>query len=169
MMTDERQGSGLFAALEHLPRGAGLVFRHYGLAKNERRRLFMEVRRSARRRQLLLMLAGPPQLAAAWGADGSHGLFGGHRSPPHLLHSAPAHDRTEIRAAEAAGAHILFVSPVFATQSHPAAAPLGRTRFGLLTRDTNLPIIALGGMNGARARSLAGLNVYGWAAIDAWR
>src|SRR5439155_26981070 len=31
LMTDERQGDGLWAALERMPRGAGVVFRHYSL------------------------------------------------------------------------------------------------------------------------------------------
>jgi len=29
-------------------------------------------------------------------------------------------------------------------------------------------VIALGGMDAARAQSLRGLNMYGWAGIDAW-
>lgn len=169
MMTDERQGEALFAALARLPRGAGLVFRHYSLAMPERRRLFREVRALARRRGLPLMLGGPPRLASAWGADGSHGLGGGQISPPHLLRSAPVHDRAELKAAEAAGADFLFVSPVFPTRSHPKARPLGRSRLGLIVRESRLPVIALGGMDAERAQGLGDLGIYGWAAIDAWR
>lgn len=163
MMTDERQGDDLFAVLERLPRGAGIVFRHYSLGPAERRALFQRVKRIARKRGLLLLLAGSARRTKAWGADGSHGR--GHGLG---LRSAPAHDLAEIRAAERAGADLLFVSPVFATRSHPNARPLGRLRFGLLTARTRLPVIALGGMNAARARSLAGFNIYGWAGIDAW-
>ena len=54
-MTDERQGDALWSALERLPRGAGIVFRHYTLARRERRLLFDRVRRVARRRGLLLV------------------------------------------------------------------------------------------------------------------
>ena len=42
-MTDERLGDGLWAALERLPKGSGVVFRHYGLAPAERRALFEEM------------------------------------------------------------------------------------------------------------------------------
>ena len=37
MMTDERQGDALWSALERLPRGAGVVFRHYSLPAAARR------------------------------------------------------------------------------------------------------------------------------------
>jgi thiamine-phosphate pyrophosphorylase len=166
MMTDERQGEGLWPALERLPRGAGVVFRHYSLPPPERRVLFRQVRAVARRRRLQLLLAGPPHLAAAWGADGSHGRWDGRRSTG--LVSAPAHDLREIRSAERAGARLLFLSPAFGTRSHPDAAPLGPLRFARLARQTRLPVVALGGMTQTRARRLRASGLHGWAAIDAW-
>lgn len=163
LMTDERQGERLWRALDALPRGAGIVFRHYRLKPADRHRLFLRVRAIARRRELVLLLAGSALLARAWGADGSHGPRRGHG-----LHSAPAHNLAEIRRAERAGAHLLFVSPLHATRSHPGAKPLGRVRFGLLAKAARRPVIALGGMDAAKARGIAGLGAYGWAAIDAW-
>ena len=59
MMTDERMGDGLPAALDRLPAGSGIVFRHYSLAPADRRALFEMVRDAARRRDQLLLLAGP--------------------------------------------------------------------------------------------------------------
>ena len=73
LMTDERLGEGLLSAVERLPRGAGIVFRHYSLPEPERRALFNRVRATARRQRLLLLLAGPDWQARTWGADGSHG------------------------------------------------------------------------------------------------
>jgi thiamine-phosphate pyrophosphorylase len=166
MMTDERQGDALWSALERLPRGAGVVFRHYSLPAAARRALFRKVRALARRRRLRLLLAGPPHLAGAWGADGSHG-----RTPCRRgigLASAPAHDLREIRSAERGGADLLFLSPAFATRSHPHATPLGPLRFARLARQTRLPVVALGGMSAARARRLRASGLHGWAAIDAW-
>ena len=165
LMTDERQGDALWNALERLPCGAGIVFRHNRLAPTERRALFDRVRRIARRRGLVLLLAGTPQLADAWGADGSHG-----RGPAREggLRSAAVHDLAEIRAAERNGADFLFLSPVFVTRSHPGARLLGALGFGRLARRTHLPVIALGGMNARRGRRLERLGAYGWAGIDAW-
>lgn len=168
MMTDERQGEALFDALGRLPGGSGVVFRHYSLAPGPRRALFLRVRGVARSRGLVLMLGGPPRLAAAWGADGSHGLSGGMASLPHLLRSAPVHDPAELRTAVKAGADFVFLSPAFATRSHPGARPLGPVRFGLIARQAPVPVIALGGMNDRRSRRLSGFGIYGWSAIDAW-
>ena len=159
LMTDERLP--LLAALHRLPAGGGIVFRHYSLAEAERRALFDEVQGIARQRRQVLLLAGPAAQAEAWGADGSHG-----RGPGYGLHSAPVHDLAEIRAAERDGTDLLFLSPVFATRSHPGAQPLGPSGFNRLARRTDLPVIALGGMNALRARRLR--EAYGWAGITAW-
>ncbi|MBA3676102.1 MAG: thiamine phosphate synthase [Sphingosinicella sp.] len=166
MMTDERLGDELFPALQRLPRGAGIVFRHYSLDPKARRKLFLRVRKHARARGLQLMLAGSPQMAEAWGADGSHGpaQAGSRRLP----RSASVHNRAELRAAERGGADFIFVSPVFQTRSHPGADALGPVRFGLLAGRARSPVIALGGMNAVRARRLAGFQIWGWGAIDAW-
>ena len=161
LMTDERLGDGLFTAIDRLPEGGGIVFRHYSLAPDERRALFSDVKRRARERQLLLLLAGPADQAEAWGAEGSHGLGGGG-----ALRTAPVHTIDEIRAAEAAGAALMFLSRVFATRSHPGARTLGPRGFSELAIATRLPVVALGGMNEARFAQLDG--AWGWAGIDAW-
>ena len=158
LMTDERQGDGLLPALRRLPKGSGVVFRHYSLPLAERRALFATVRRIARARRLVLVLAGSVRLARAWRADGWHGRGAGRG----MLHSAPAHDRRELAAA--AGADLVFVSPVYPTRSHPGARTLGRLGFRALARTAMQPAIALGGMDARRRR---GLGAYGWAGIDA--
>jgi thiamine-phosphate pyrophosphorylase len=163
LMTDERMGERLFDALVRLPQGGGIVFRHYSLGDMERRALFDRVKAHARAHGQLLLLAGPADTARSWSAGGSHG-----RGPGAGLRSAPAHDLSELRAAEAAGAAFVFLSPVFATRSHPKARPLGAEGFEALARQTNLPVIALGGMDEARGRKLAKRGAYGWAGIDAW-
>ena len=159
LMTDERLGDGLFAAIDRLSADGGIVFRHYSLAAGRRRALFEAVRGHAGGR--VLLLAGPAEAARAWGADGSHG-----RGPGAGLRTAPAHDLAEIRAAEAAGAALVFLSPVFATRSHPDAPPLGAARFDALAAAARLPVVALGGMDESRFALLEG--AYGWAGIDAW-
>jgi thiamine-phosphate pyrophosphorylase len=155
-MTDERLGDGLLDAVARLPEGSGIVFRHYSLAEAARRALFETVRRAA---PGPVLLAGPAAQGLAWGADGSHGRHAG-------ATTAPAHDLAEIRAAEAAGAALVFLSPVFATRSHPQARLLGAEGFAALAGQTTLPVVALGGMDAARANALSG--AYGWAGIDAW-
>ncbi len=156
LMTDERQGEELWRALERLPRGAGVVFRHYSLPRPERRALFDRVRAIAGRRGLVLVAAGAPLP----GADGAHGRRG------RGLRTASAHNLRELRAAERAGADLVFLSPVFATRSHPGGKPLGARRFSLLAHQARVPVVALGGVDAGKARKLGG--AYGWAGIDAW-
>jgi thiamine-phosphate pyrophosphorylase len=156
LMTDERQGEALWAALERLPHRSGVVFRHYSLSQSERRRLFGQVRSVARQRGLMLLVAGAPLP----GGDGTHGR------PGRGLRSASVHNLRELKAAERAGADLVFLSPVYSTCSHPGAAELGRHRFALLAHQAKVPVIALGGMDAEKALALGG--AYGWAGIDAW-
>lgn len=164
MMTDERQGDGLWVALGRLPAGSGVVFRHKATSEAERARLFARVRRIARARRLLLLLAGEDREARSWGADGAHH----HRPHAPRYGTAPAHDLREIRRAERSGAHAILLSPLHATRSHPQAKPLGRIRFATLARASRLPVIALGGIDRLRGRAAMRCGAYGWAAIDAW-
>ncbi|WP_404335863.1 thiamine phosphate synthase [Sphingomonas sp. MMS12-HWE2-04] len=159
LMTDERMGDALWEALGRLPRGAGVVFRHYGLPLAERRALFARVSRIARRRGLVLVRAGTVPLGKAAGVHGARGLG---------LRTRPAHSRSDAIAALRAGADALFVSPVFATRSHPGARALEPLRFALLVRGLHIPIIALGGMTSERFKRLKPMGIHGWAAIDAW-
>ena len=48
----------------------------------------------------------------------------------------------------------------------PSASRPGPAGFAALAALTPLPVVALGGMNAARAEELSG--AYGWAGIDAW-
>jgi thiamine-phosphate pyrophosphorylase len=73
-MTDERMGEDLWDALARLPRGSGVIFRHY--ATRDRRALFDRVRSVARKRRLVLILAGTPGEAVACGGWGGRGAPG---------------------------------------------------------------------------------------------
>lgn len=165
-MTDERQGDRLWPALTALPHGSGVIVRHYSFPSAERRALIARVRRIAKARRLIMIVAGPAKLARAFGADGFH-RRSAHRTPRDLLRTVAVHNEPELRLAERLDADLVFLSPVFATDSHPDGTTLGRVRFGRLAAQSRIPVIALGGMNRRRARSLSGLGTYGWAAIGA--
>lgn len=155
LMTDERMGEGLWGALDGLPRGAGVVFRHYRTP--DRRAVLARVEAVARRRGLVVVGAG---------IDASGGTHGGRKRRGLLTRSA--HDVRDIVAAIRSGADAVFVSPVYPTRSHPGARTLGRVRLGLMIRDVRIPAIALGGVDARRCRALKALGVHGWAGIDAW-
>lgn len=159
LMTDPRLGERLWDALERLPRGSGVIFRHYQLPLPQRRSLFARVAKVARRRGLLLLRAGAEPMRGEMGTHGRRGRG---------LITWPVHSRREAIAAMRAGADALLVSPVFPTRSHPGAPVLGPVRFGLLIRGLDMPVIALGGMDPRNARRLRAIGIHGWAAIDAW-
>lgn len=79
-----------------------------------------------------------------------------------------AHNRAELVRARRAGARVVFVSPVFATRTHPGARALGVVRFGLMIRGAGVPVAALGGMDARRFRRLQALGAIAWGGIDAF-
>jgi thiamine-phosphate pyrophosphorylase len=159
LFTDERLGDALWIALRRLPRGSGVVFRHYALSPAARARLFVAVRRRARARGCIVISAG----GLLPGAEGVHGqgVGGG-------LRTWSAHNRREALRGVQAGAELLFVSPVFATRSHPGAPALGAARAARIGRGLGVPVIALGGMDAERFRAVRRLGLAGWAGIDGW-
>lgn len=160
LMTDERQGAALWGALERLPRGGGVVFRHHATPARERARLFARVAAVARRRGLVLVRAGAIPFRRETGRHGRRGSG---------LVTWPAHSRREAIAAVRAGAALVFVSPVFATRSHPGARTLGPLRAAAIARGLPVAPIALGGVDERRyRRRLRALGFAGYAAIDAW-
>lgn len=150
----------LETVLRRLPRGSGLIFRHYHLPATERRARFRAVRRVALLYGHQVVLAGTAREARAWGAHGAYGPSHTLAHGPELLRLTTAHSLHELRRAFRADA--LLLSPVFATRSHPGAPTLGPVRFGLLGAQSPVPVIALGGMTARRARHLGTR----WAAID---
>ena len=163
LMTDERFGARLWEAIDRLPTDSGIVFRHYVLAPAERLRLAAECASNCRARGFTLAVAGDLDMARAVSADLVH-------NPPNVPADIPfsmaVHSIEEAEAAARVGASLVFVSPVFATRSHPSAPALGPDHAKRLAEAAGAPAIALGGMNGRRFAELEGL--YGWAGIDAW-
>jgi len=159
LMTDERLGAALWPAILALPRGAGIVFRHYATEPAIRRALFARIGKLARRRGLVLLRAGATRFPGEQGVHNGSGP--GWRS-------AAVHSLREANAARRRGVDAVFVSPLFATRSHPGAAALGPLRAAAIARQIGLPAIALGGMNARRFRRLRALGFHGWAGIDAW-
>lgn len=174
LLTDERQGDALWTALRRLPRGGGVIVRHYSLNESDRGKLFKRVLGIARARRLVVLLGSDPTASSQplpgfrRGIDSSIYL-----GSPTKRHMKPAtamgvHDLREIRQAERSGASLLLLSPLFRTRSHPTGRAMGIPRFAALTRTTRLPVLALGGVDASHARLLDRIGAYGWAGIDAF-
>ena len=166
LMTDARNDAGLERAIGRLPRGAGIVFRHYHLDPAERQVRLHEVRRLAKRHGLLLFAADAPRPVDI---DGIHLRRRERRTDWTRPHSAAVHDVREWRHALARRVDLIFLSPVFATRSHPGARAMPLSLTKRLIAASPCPVILLGGMTAGRFRRLAPLGAYGWAGIDALR
>jgi thiamine-phosphate pyrophosphorylase len=164
-MTDERFGDRLWQAIAALPAGSGVVFRHHSLPGDERAALAERVAASAHERGLTLAVSRDPGLARAVGALLVHNpqVGAGFR---HISRSA--HGADQARLACDAGADLIFLSPIFPTRSHPERQPLRDEEVRRILEASEVPVIALGGMNRARFSELERRGFYGWAGIDAW-
>ncbi|WP_343344714.1 thiamine phosphate synthase [Sphingomicrobium sp. XHP0239] len=161
-MTDERLGDELFAAIERVPAGGGVLFRHDGAP--DRAALGQRVATKARECGLALAVAGDVALADSLDADMVHRPQGETRRPVSL----PVHNAAEAERANSRGAVMVLVSPIFATRSHADAKGLGAEAAGALARLCDAPAIALGGMNAERFEMLDRDLFAGWAGIDAF-
>ena len=160
LFTDERLGDQLWAILNTLPQGSGVIFRH---DRHPQRAAFAHRAAAiARRRGLLLVVAGAPVpgLAAPRHARAPY------RTPGAF--TASVHSVPQAVAAVRSGARLLFASPLHPTRSHPGGRTLPRAAFAAIARAAPVPVVALGGMNAARFRALRPLGAYGFAAIDAF-
>lgn len=166
LLTDQRTAARLDNAIRQLPRGSAIVFRHYHLTGDARWAAFRHVQRLARLHGHIVVLSGPAALARQWRAAGIYGAPASLGRPsPGLIRIATVHNPRERRQAQLMRADAVMISPVFATRSHPGAATLGPLKLAALARHAGVPVIALGGMTGARARRLP-CAIRRWAAID---
>lgn len=166
-MTDPLRLPDARAVAARLPRGAALIERT-GCTDPALQAL-------CRRRGVLLVVADACR-ALALGADGVHlrddavrrarEARAWRRRRPNRLIFAAAHSGRSLRAAIAAGADAILLSPVFPTASHPGAPTLGITRFRLLARQSARPVYALGGVTPRTAIGLSATPAIGIAGID---
>ena len=91
-------------------------------------------------------------LARAVGADGVHvtarELMSLAERPPGLV-AASCHDAGQLARAMRLELDFALVGPVKPTASHPAASPMGWSRFAELARGASVPVYAIGGMSAA--------------------
>lgn len=169
-MTDSRRLADPRALIARLPADVGIIVRHYG--HPNRGALAEDIVRRARRRGLLVLVAGDAALARRTGAGGVH-LPGRRRRPrpahrpAHWVVTAAVHGLDELAAAGVADVDAVLVSPVFPTTTRIQRRALGLVGLRRLAARTDVPVIALGGLDPARIRRL-GVGADGFAAIGAF-
>ena len=162
LMTDDRAADWA-RAVRALPPGSVVVVR----ARDAKQRL-TQVRRLSGLATLLI--ADDPQLAAQSGAAGLHLPEARMREAahwrarfPHWIITSSAHSLRALMGAHSLDA--VFLSPVFATTSHPAARALTPVCAAFIAAHAPVPVYALGGVT-PRNAGLLGPSFSGIAAIS---
>lgn len=145
-----------------------MLFRHD--THPNRSALAKMVARLCRKRGVALIVSGDARLAKSLRV-GLH-LRGGAGGRPYGwsggILSASVHNAAQLRQARRGGVSLAFISPVFATSSHPGAQVLGVSGWrGLASQAGKVKPCALGGINGQTVRRLGPLCA-GIGAIEAF-
>jgi thiamine-phosphate pyrophosphorylase len=166
--TDPTRLPDPMAAIDRLPAGAGVVFRHFGMPAY--RDLGTAVRALCRDKDIVFLVGADEDLAVTLHADGVH-------LPERLFHHAPhmrarhpgwvltvaAHSMATVQAAQ--GVDAIFASPVFPSISPSAGAPIGIEVLMQWVRVSPCPVFALGGVTTATIDSLMGTGCAGVAGV----
>jgi thiamine-phosphate pyrophosphorylase len=156
--------------------GARLIqLREKSLPDRELWEIAHELQRLARDRGALFIVNDRPDLALAVGADGVH--LGQDDMPmaaarrilgPNAVIGASVADEQEAKAAQEQGATYVSVGSVYATTSKPdAGEAIGIAPIAKIGRATQLPVIAIGGINESNVAAVIRGGAHGVAVISA--
>lgn len=168
LMTDDERLPDPLPAARLLPKGAMVIVRSRDA--DRRAELAHAIVALAKSRGLLVLVANDAGLASRCRADGLHlSESNAHQAShwsavrPHWFISIAAHS---LRAATLSKfKDAVFLSPIFATASHPSRVAITPVRANAVARAVAVPIYALGGVTAKNAASLQGFS--GIAAIGA--
>lgn len=157
-MSDPSRGADPRSVAQRLPRGWGLVYRHFGA--NDRRAIAEQLVEIASQRSLILLISADPQLAHTIGADGVHWPESKAVNAPKWrtafsLMTASAHSRSGAEKLAAYGMDAVLRSAVFATLSQGSGRPIGAPAFCREAKRARLPYYGLGGVNAHNAHKIA--------------
>jgi thiamine-phosphate pyrophosphorylase len=171
-MTDDERLPDPLTAARALPRGSMVVVRARDTAKREG--LGRDMLKVSRSHGFAVLVAADPVLAVRLRADGIHlpetqaheAAHWRARFPSMMLTTA-VHSLAAVMRARTLPVDAIFLSPIFATKSHPGGAALTALRASIIARASGKPVYALGGINGRNASLLACDAFSGIAAIGA--
>ena len=169
--TDPHRSGDLAALAASLPRGAGLVYRAFGAA--DRLDIAWKLRRITWRRGVALIIGADIALARSVHADGIHlperNAGQTRRLRGFALLTVAAHSSRALRRGLALRADAVVLSPVLASDSPSAGAPLGVLRTAGLVRGAKGAVYGLGGIDGKSAARVAATGVAGLAGVGMFR
>lgn len=166
-LTDPHRVTDPIEAVAGLPRGSGVIYRHFDAP--DRTAVAAQLADLCNARNFYLLIAADPKLALSVGAFGVH--WPEARLPEasrwkaqFAMQTASAHSRHAIWRARQAGMDAALVSKVYPSKSASPGLPIGPIRFRQMARQTDLPVYALGGVNADNAARTTGSG--GIAAVE---
>ena len=170
MAVIESAAAGLRAA----ERGATHLLLRMPAADN--RSQYRELIQLVEEAQLPVLVRGRPDLALAAGAAGVNLpeddiTVAGARSllGPDRLIGRSVHSLASASRAAADGADFVVFGPVFRTPTHPGSPGLGLAALGEVVRAVAVPVLAIGGVDGALSADCLAAGAAGYAAIRRFR
>lgn len=180
LMTDPSVHTNIVDIARAMPKGAAIIYRHFGAQNFEA--IAAELRHVTFARGQQLLIGNDPELAINCGADGVHftrdaaltaPMLWRERCPDWLISMAGIKE-TDGPDAMGDGDYIdyggdlsvldgLLVSSVFASESSSAGKPIGVKRLLSIAAVLGAPIYALGGVNERTAEALEGCGLSGIA------
>ena len=150
-----------------LPRGFGVVYRHFGAP--DREVVAQRLAGICRAQGLVLLVAADPALALQVDADGVHWPFrlrdqARRWRSRFRLQTLSAHSGRELRAAAGFSVDAVLLSTVFASRSPSAGRGMGALRFAKLAAPATKPVYALGGLTAETAGQIS--RWAGFAAVE---
>ena len=170
-MTDPKRVTNIFKAAEKMPRGAAIIYRHFGSAHKlvdaeALRRLTFE-------RGQQFLIGDDPKLAIEVGADGVHfrrdakveaPALWRRRCPDWIISMAGLKSGTYQGSLSVLDG--LLISSVFPSNSPSAGKPIGIAGLRNAVQNIEAPVFALGGITGHNAHELAHSGAAGLAGIS---
>jgi len=149
-LTDPNRAPDLTVLVHALPKGSGLIYRHFGTA--DRYQTASHLSNIAKKRHLKLLIGNDPKLAMKVDADGVHWSEVRLREAKYwqnrfALMTCAAHSRRAISCIEATVIDAALISAIFPSNSPSAGSPLGVETFRQLCTQSAIPLYALGGVN----------------------
>lgn len=146
-----------------------LIFRNYLSSTNVEQ--LKKFRDFCRKLKLKFLISNDVNLAFNLGLDGAYlpsfnrsFLLKNYKSVRNFIIIGSAHNIKEIRVKEAQRVKQIFISPIF--KKTFKNKKLGIVNFNNICKKTNLPIIALGGINKKNINNLKMTKTKGFAAIN---
>lgn len=176
--TDSTRTPRPWETAARLPRGAAVVYRHFGATDAET--VARRLRATTVQAGVRLLIGLDAELAQRVGADGIHlperalasASLLRSRHPGWLMtaavHAPDALETPAGQGLDVLGLDAVVLSPVFAAGGASAAKPaLGGEAFSAAVRASLLPVYALGGIGPQTVQGLGGTGACGFAGVDA--